>query len=122
LVSSKIKRPSQVSFFKQLPRHEEVFGSSSSGIFYGGNKEMTMPRLDIGITKMSKAQERLAASPSQKFAESSIIDYKQVVQASTDRLKPSKISYTNLGKQQSRDEILYRQDDRWSNVMLDNSK
>jgi hypothetical protein len=71
---------------------------------------------------MSKAQERLAASPSQKMEESSIIDYKQVVEASTTRLRPGQISFANLGKQQSRDSIMYRQDDRWSNVILENTK
>ena len=56
------------------------------------------------------------------MAENSVIDYQKAIDASTVKLKPTRINFTNLTKQISRDEMLYRQDDRWSNVVLDNTR
>jgi hypothetical protein len=56
------------------------------------------------------------------MAEHSVVDYQKAIDASTVKLKPTRINFTNLTKQISRDEMLYRQDDRWSNVVLDNTR
>jgi hypothetical protein len=56
------------------------------------------------------------------LAELSVVDYQKAMDASTIKLKPTRINFTNLTKQISRDEMLYRQDDRWSNVVLDNTR
>ena len=77
-----------------------------------------MQRLDAGIPMIDKTPKRMALSPSQ----ASSVNYMKAMEASTVKLRPTRITYTNLDKQKARDQVLYRQDDRWSNVMLENSK
>jgi len=81
-----------------------------------------MTRLDAGIPNMKKLQARKdeAAINASKM-ENSCINYDNLIMAS-NKVKPKNISLQSVSKQLPRDEKLYRQDDRWSNIMLENTK
>ena len=122
-VCSKVKRVTQFSMTKQLDRPALLFGSTHSGTFYDSSKEKVMPRLNAGIPNMAKLQPR-KDDVAVKAAKTdfSCINYDNLVSANTIKVRPKNIALQNLSKQLPRDELLYRQDDRWCNVLLENTK
>lgn len=122
-VYSKVKRVSQFSMTKQLDRPALLFGSTHSGTFYDGSKDKVMPRLNAGIPNMAKLQPRkddIAAKAAK--TDLSSLNYDNLVSANTIKVRPKNVALSNLSKQLPRDELLYRQDDRWCNISLENTK
>lgn len=111
------------SFTKHSKRPADLFGKSQTSSFYDGKKDFTMKRLDTGIPDMRKLQSRdsVARSPTSKLS-ISCIDIEKVIQAKTSILKPKNVSLTNFMKSPARDDSILKTDDRYYNLMLENSK
>jgi len=82
-----------------------------------------MNRLDAGIPNMKKVQPRqddVAIKASK--TDNSCLNYDNFIEANTIKVRPKNIALQNVSKQLPRDEKLYRQDDRWCNIILENTK
>ena len=79
-----------------------------------------MPRLDAGISKMKLMQPR--NSHSIQTTDLSCLDISKANSAYSVTLKPKPINLTNFKSTKARDDFILKQDDRWYNNQLENTK
>lgn len=106
-----------------LKRPDELFGKSETGSFYDAKLGQTRARLDAGIPDLKRMKERKSSTLQDSGAQNLIcVNVDRAIDAKTTTTKPRQVNLTFMKTAAARDESMLKQDDRWENNHLENTK
>ena len=121
---TKTTNPMVLSFQKQTSRMTNQTYSSTTNQFLsdypdsGKVKENLMNKLNLGVIRMEKQEQRKLGKQYYKEITPSSID----LLAQAHHQKSRTNNFLNLGMQKGRDNLLYQQTDLYNNIQLENTK
>lgn len=99
-----------------------MFKTGDITTFYDANKETVMKGLKGGTLPWNLMTKRAANTQVISETPEDCYDYAKAIEVKTTRTKPRSIALTNFDTQKSRDDMLLKTSDAYSNVILENTR